>query len=82
MCRYIVFPFIPSYWAMLRSHHRIQAILKNVIQNHKQNFDASQTIDIIDCFYKEKEERQKKGDPSAIYFTGMKEFEIFCLEVL
>ena len=69
IARYLVFPFMPSYWAMLRSHNRIQNILRNVIVRHKANFDDTQVMDIIDCFHKEKKDREMKGDPSAKYFT-------------
>lgn len=69
VARYLIFPFMPSYWAMMRSHKNIRKILENIIDRHKQNFDENQVLDIIDCFYKEKLDRERKGDPTAKHFT-------------
>lgn len=67
--RYAIFPLMPSYWAMIKSHNHIQKILTNVIKRHKLSFDETQIMDIIDCFYKEKRDKEIKGDPTARHFT-------------
>ena len=45
-------------------------MLFDVINRHKSEYNESDVVNIIDCYFKERDERRKKGDPTAAYLTG------------
>ncbi|GFS86842.1 cytochrome P450 2B11 [Nephila pilipes] len=67
--RYFVAPFKSEYSAVLKSHEQMGAILHEMIDYHKSTYDEENMRDIIDEYFKERDIRRKKGDPSAQYFT-------------
>lgn len=67
--RYLIFPFMPKAWRIKRSSKRIEDILYDVVNRHKRDYDETQIVDIIDFYIKERDDRRKKGDPTAEYFT-------------
>ena len=69
--RYFIYPFIPRIRTLKRCHRRINAIFYDVIKRHKSEYKDSQGADIIDCYFKERDERLKKRDPTAAYLTGI-----------
>lgn len=61
---------MPCSWKLKKCNKQIQSILFDVINRHKSEYNESQVVDIIDCYLKERDERRKKGDPTAAYLTG------------
>ncbi|GBN58527.1 hypothetical protein AVEN_141138-1, partial [Araneus ventricosus] len=67
---YFVFPFLPNFSAALECHQKIVKLIQDIIDEHKSTYDAENPRDIIDEYFKERDKRRSRGDPTAEYFTG------------
>lgn len=68
--RYCMLPFMSSCKDYIYNSKCLQNIWFNVINRHKSEHGKSHAADLVHCYLKEREERRKKRDPSAEYFTG------------
>jgi len=69
LAKYLIFPFTPGYGEAMKNHRKMEKGLYEVVNRHKSNFDEEYPRDYIDAFFKERNVRHSKGDPSAEYFT-------------
>ncbi|GBN15741.1 Cytochrome P450 18a1 [Araneus ventricosus] len=67
--KYFVFPFMPNFSAALECHQKIVKLIQDIIDEHKTTYDAENPRDIIDEYFKERDKRRSRGDPTAEYFT-------------
>ncbi|GBN15740.1 Cytochrome P450 2J3 [Araneus ventricosus] len=68
--KYFIFPFMPHFLKSLECHRQMQKIVQDIVNEHKTSYDAdSPPRDIIDEYFKERDKRISRGDPSAEYFT-------------
>lgn len=44
--------------------------MRGIVNRHKTHYEEDHVADIIDCYFKERDDRRKKGDPAAEFFTG------------
>lgn len=70
--RYFIFPFIPNFLKSIECHKKMEKIIKDIIDEHKSTYDSENPRDIIDEYFKERDKRRSRGDPTAEYFTGKK----------
>ncbi|XP_035217512.1 cytochrome P450 2B11-like [Stegodyphus dumicola] len=69
IAKYFVIPFVPGCRAPIDSQIQMKAILFEVIDHHEKTLDENHTRNIIDAFLKDRNERRRKGDHTAEYFT-------------
>ncbi|KAF8764661.1 Cytochrome P450 2J1 like protein [Argiope bruennichi] len=67
--KYFIFPFMPNFLKTLECHKKLEKIVQDIINEHKTNYDAENPRDIIDEYFKERDKRRSRGDPTAEYFT-------------
>ncbi|XP_035210440.1 cytochrome P450 2B11-like [Stegodyphus dumicola] len=67
--KYFIFPFNSDYHASVASQKQMEAILLQVIDQHEKTLDENHNRNIIDAYLKERNERRRKGDPTAEHFT-------------
>lgn len=67
--RYFMFPRLEGYKFALESHRKMVAYLTTLVKRHEKTYSEDNIRDIIDSFIKERNERRKRGDPTAEYFT-------------
>ncbi|KAF8764658.1 Cytochrome P450 18a1 like protein [Argiope bruennichi] len=67
--KYFIFPFMPHFSEALKCRIKMEKLLYELIDEHKSTYDPDNPRDIIDEFFKERDRRQSKGDPTAEYFT-------------
>ncbi|GBM77227.1 Cytochrome P450 2J3 [Araneus ventricosus] len=67
--KYFIFPFMPKFSEALKCHNKMEKLLYGIINEHKTTYDAENPRDIIDEYFKERDKRRSRGDPTAEYFT-------------
>ncbi|GFQ85646.1 cytochrome P450 2B1 [Trichonephila clavata] len=67
--KYFILPLNRDYRAQQKSHEQLENILREMIDYHKSTYDEENIRDIIDEYFKERDIRRKKGDPTAKFFT-------------
>lgn len=67
--KYFIFPLMPCSWMLKRCNKRIEDILFAVVNRHKSEYNEDHVVDLVDCFLKERDERRRRGDPTAAYFS-------------
>ncbi|XP_055946604.1 cytochrome P450 2F3-like [Argiope bruennichi] len=67
--RYFVFPFLKGFQTAMINDQKMEKILYKVIDVHKSTYNEENIRDIIDDYFKERDARRSKGDPTARYFT-------------
>ncbi|GFU98179.1 methyl farnesoate epoxidase [Trichonephila clavipes] len=67
--KYFILPLKSDYRALQKSHEQMENILREMIDYHKSTYDEDNIRDIIDEYFKERDIRRKKGDPTAKYFS-------------
>ncbi|GBN15742.1 Cytochrome P450 18a1 [Araneus ventricosus] len=67
--KYFIFPFMPNFLESIKCHKKLEELVQNLIDEHKDTYDAENPRDIIDEYFKEREKRRSRGDPTAEYFT-------------
>ncbi|GFU80186.1 cytochrome P450 2B12 [Trichonephila clavipes] len=68
--RYCIFPFMKGFKSAMNNNKNVEKVLYNVIDVHKSTYNEDHMRDIIDDYFKERDNRRSKGDPTAQYFTG------------
>lgn len=63
---------MPHFSEALQCRVKMEKLLYNMIDEHKSTYDPENPRDIIDEYFKERDRRRSKGDPTAEYFTGKK----------
>ncbi|GBO36225.1 Cytochrome P450 1A1, partial [Araneus ventricosus] len=66
---YFIFPFMPHFSEALQCRDKMEKLLYDIIDEHKATYDPENPRDIVDEYFKERERRRSKGDPTAEYFT-------------
>ncbi|KFM69290.1 Cytochrome P450 2J1, partial [Stegodyphus mimosarum] len=69
IAKYLVLPFSSRCRKVIACQNRMEDILSKVIDRHEKTFHENHTRNIIDAYLKERNERKRKGDPTAEYFT-------------
>ncbi|GFU98175.1 cytochrome P450 1A1 [Trichonephila clavipes] len=69
IARYLIFPLKKEYHVAMKCHDEMERILHEIVDEHKATYDEEHIRDIIDEYFKERDKRQSKGDPTAKYFT-------------
>lgn len=54
----------------MENHKYIVDVTRKVIKRHEETFDENNIRNSIDYYLKERNERRRKEDPSAEYFSG------------
>ncbi|XP_035217517.1 cytochrome P450 2B6-like isoform X1 [Stegodyphus dumicola] len=67
--RYLILPFNSRCRTVISCQKRMEDIFSNVIDRHENTLDENHPRNIIDVYLKERNERKRKGDPTAEYFT-------------
>lgn len=67
--RYFIFPFMKGFKTAMDNNKNVEKVLYNVIEAHKSTYNEDHMRDIIDDYFKERDNRRSKGDPTAQYFT-------------
>ncbi|GFR29659.1 cytochrome P450 18a1 [Trichonephila clavata] len=67
--RYCIFPFMKGFKTAMDNNKNVEKVLYNVIDVHKSTYNEDHMRDIIDDYFKERDNRRSKGDPTAQYFT-------------
>ncbi|CAL1263850.1 unnamed protein product [Larinioides sclopetarius] len=67
--KYFIFPFMPHFSEALECRDKMEKLLYDIIDEHKAIYDPENPRDIVDEFFKERDRRRSKGDPTAEYFT-------------
>ncbi|KAF8764663.1 cytochrome P450 2J1-like [Argiope bruennichi] len=67
--KYFIFPFMPNFLKSVECHGKMQKIVQDIVDEHKKTYDGEHTRDIIDEYFKERDKRISRGDPTAEYFT-------------
>ncbi|GFY41614.1 cytochrome P450 2B12 [Trichonephila inaurata madagascariensis] len=67
--RYCIFPFMKGFKTAMNNNKNVEKVLYNVIDVHKSTYNEDHMRDIIDDYFKERDNRRSKGDPTAQYFT-------------
>ncbi|GFQ85644.1 cytochrome P450 18a1 [Trichonephila clavata] len=67
--RYFILPFKSDYHSCVKSHAEFEGILYEIIKEHEKTYDEENIRDVIDEYFKERNNRRSKGDPTAKYFT-------------
>ncbi|XP_055942781.1 cytochrome P450 2J2-like [Argiope bruennichi] len=67
--KYFIFPFMPNFSIALKCHKKLEKLVQDIINEHKDTYDAENPRDIIDEYFKERDDRRRRGDPTANYFT-------------
>ncbi|XP_055934654.1 cytochrome P450 2A9-like [Argiope bruennichi] len=66
-----LFPLQPAFRKALKSHRKIEEILFDIVKEHKSTYDEENIRDIIDDYFKERDLKRSKADPTAEYFTDV-----------
>ncbi|GIX85855.1 cytochrome P450 18a1 [Caerostris extrusa] len=69
IAKYLIFPLKPEYYKTLKNQKKLKSMLFGVINEHKATYDEENMRDVIDEYFKERDTRRSKGDPTAEYFT-------------
>ncbi|GFS86838.1 cytochrome P450 2A9 [Nephila pilipes] len=69
IARYFIFPLKPEYRKIMKCHKQMENILFEIVEEHKLTYDEENVRDIIDEYFKERDEKRRKGDPAAQFFT-------------
>ncbi|GFU80171.1 cytochrome P450 2J1 [Trichonephila clavipes] len=69
IARYFIFPLKPEFLEIKKYHTQLEKILFEIVEEHKSTYNEENVRDIIDDYFKERDERRRKGDPTAQYFT-------------
>ncbi|XP_035204781.1 cytochrome P450 2C7-like [Stegodyphus dumicola] len=69
IARYLILPSKSGGRNLISSQKRMEDILSKVIDRHEKTLDENHIRNIIDAYLKERNERRRKGDPTAEYFT-------------
>ncbi|GFU98171.1 cytochrome P450 2J3 [Trichonephila clavipes] len=72
IAKYFILPLKSDYRDLQKNHEQMENVLREMIDYHKSTYDEDNIRDIIDEYFKERDIRRKKGDPTAKYFTGRK----------
>ncbi|GBM72743.1 Cytochrome P450 2B11 [Araneus ventricosus] len=67
--KYFIFPFMPHFSEALKCRNKMEKMIYDMIDEHKATYDPENPRDIIDEYFKERDRRRSKGDPTAEYFT-------------
>ncbi|KAF8764665.1 cytochrome P450 2J1-like [Argiope bruennichi] len=67
--KYFIFPFMPNFLPALKAHREREKFVQAIIDEHKTTYDPENPRDIIDEYFKERDKRRSRGDPTAEYFT-------------
>ncbi|KAF8764657.1 Cytochrome P450 18a1 like protein [Argiope bruennichi] len=67
--KYFIFPFMPHYSEAVKCNKQMEKLLHDILNEHKATYDAENPRDIIDEYFKEKDQRRSRGDSTAEYFT-------------
>ncbi|GBN46217.1 hypothetical protein AVEN_196744-1 [Araneus ventricosus] len=78
--KYFIFPFMPNFLSAIKVHRERERLVQDIINEHKTTYDAENPRDIIDEYFKERDKRRSRGDPTAEYFTGKKFVQITLVE--
>lgn len=69
IARCFIFPLKPEYREIKKYHAQIENIIFEIVERHKSTYNAENVRDIIDDYFKERDDRRRKGDPTAQFFT-------------
>ncbi|GFR13967.1 cytochrome P450 2J3, partial [Trichonephila clavata] len=69
IARYFIFPLKPEYRDTKKYHTQLEKILFEIVEEHKSSYNEENVRDIIDDYFKERDERRRRGDPTAQFFT-------------
>ncbi|XP_035215946.1 cytochrome P450 2H2-like isoform X2 [Stegodyphus dumicola] len=69
IAKYFVMPFSSGCRASVASQKQMEDIIFEVIEHHEKTLDENHNRNIIDAYLKERNERRRKGDHTAKYFT-------------
>ncbi|GFS86846.1 cytochrome P450 18a1 [Nephila pilipes] len=67
--RYFILPFNSDYRTGLKCHKEMESMLYEIVEQHKKTYDEENIRNIIDEYFKERNKRRSKKDPTAKYFT-------------
>ncbi|GBM77226.1 Cytochrome P450 2B12 [Araneus ventricosus] len=67
--KYFIFPFTPYYNETVKCNEQMEKLVYDIINEHKATYDAENPRNIIDEYFKERDKRRSKGDPTAEYFA-------------
>ncbi|CAL1263844.1 unnamed protein product [Larinioides sclopetarius] len=67
--KFFLFPFMPHFSEALQCRGKMEKVIYDMIDGHKTTYDPENPRDIIDEYFKERDRRRSKGDPTAEYFT-------------
>ncbi|KAF8764660.1 Cytochrome P450 2B12 like protein [Argiope bruennichi] len=67
--KYFIFPFTPYYNETVKCNDQMEKLAYDIINKHKETYDPENPRNIIDEYFKERDKRRNKGDPTAEYFT-------------
>ncbi|XP_035210436.1 cytochrome P450 2B11-like [Stegodyphus dumicola] len=69
IAKYFIIPFKSACQGYIAGKNQVEAILLEVIDQHENTLEENHNRNIIDAYLKERNERRRKGDPTAEYFT-------------
>ncbi|GIY29457.1 cytochrome P450 2J1 [Caerostris darwini] len=67
--RLAIFPFLKGYKEAMVCDEKTEKMLYKIIDEHKSTYNEEHVRDIIDDYFKERDVRRSKGDPTAKHFT-------------
>lgn len=67
--KYFIFPLMPCIWTFKSCHYRVLSILYDVVNRHKSEYNEAHVADLVDCYFKERDDKRKRGDPTAALLT-------------
>ncbi|GFR28411.1 cytochrome P450 18a1 [Trichonephila clavata] len=69
IARHFIFPLQPEYQKIKKCHTQMEDIIFEIVEEHKSTYNEENVRDIIDDYFKERDERRRKEDPTAKFFT-------------